>query len=122
MLLLADESLDFTIVRALQAVNHNVLAVSEISPGAEDVYVMNLAFREARILLTEDKDFGQLGRDLPAIPCIIPKPYCRRCCQTLGEVRRQPAWMLRCSSARAEPNLSHNPRLYCCIENTQSLN
>src|SRR4030065_2721226 len=60
MLLLADESLDFTIVRALQAVNHNVLAVSEISPGAEDVYVMNLAVREARILLTEDKDFGQL--------------------------------------------------------------
>lgn len=60
MLLLADESLDFSIVRALKAVNHNVLAVSEISPGAEDVYVMNLAFREARILLTEDKDFGQL--------------------------------------------------------------
>ena len=104
MLLLADESLDFTIVRALQAVNHNVLAVSEISPGAEDVYVMNLAFREARILLTEDKDFGQLGRDLPAIPCIIPKPDCRRCCQTLGEVRRQPAWMLRCSPAGSNPN------------------
>ncbi|MBI2485539.1 MAG: DUF5615 family PIN-like protein [Deltaproteobacteria bacterium] len=60
MRLLADESLGFGIVRALRAANHDVLAVSEISPRAEDVDVMNLAVRETRVLLTEDKDFGQL--------------------------------------------------------------
>ncbi len=60
MRLLADESLDFGIVRALRAANHDVLAVSEISPRAEDIDVMNLAVHESRILLTEDKDFGQL--------------------------------------------------------------
>jgi predicted nuclease of predicted toxin-antitoxin system len=29
-------------------------------PGAPDEAVINLALRESRILLTEDKDFGQL--------------------------------------------------------------
>jgi predicted nuclease of predicted toxin-antitoxin system len=60
MRLLADESLDFVILRTLRAANHDVLAVSEISPRTDDVDVINLAVREARILLTEDKDFGQL--------------------------------------------------------------
>ncbi len=60
MRLLADESLDFIIVRTLRAANHDVLAVSDILPRADDVDVMNLAVRKARIVLTEDKDFGQL--------------------------------------------------------------
>ena len=60
MRFLADESCDFTIVRALRGAGHDVLAVSEASPGADDSAVMNLAHRDTRILLTEDKDFGQL--------------------------------------------------------------
>lgn len=60
MRFLADESCDFTIVRALRRAGHDVLAVSEISPRAEDSEVLHLAFRYERILLTEDKDFGQL--------------------------------------------------------------
>lgn len=57
---LADESCDFTIVRALQAAGYNVQAVKDILPGAPDEDVINHALKESCILLTEDKDFGQL--------------------------------------------------------------
>jgi predicted nuclease of predicted toxin-antitoxin system len=57
---LADESCDFAVVRALRVEGHEVLAVSEVTPGAEDSKVLQLALTESRILLTEDKDFGQL--------------------------------------------------------------
>lgn len=60
MRFLADESCDFAVVRALRAVGHDVVAIAEISPRATDEAVMELAIREGRILLTEDKDFGQL--------------------------------------------------------------
>jgi predicted nuclease of predicted toxin-antitoxin system len=56
----ADESCDFTVVRALRAAGHDVAAVAEISPRADDEQVLALAWTEQRILLTEDKDFGQL--------------------------------------------------------------
>jgi predicted nuclease of predicted toxin-antitoxin system len=57
---LADENCDSEVVRALQRDGHDVLSVSDISPRAEDAVVITLAIREKRILLTEDKDFGQL--------------------------------------------------------------
>ena len=60
MRFLADESCDFAVVRALRAAEHDVVAVSETSPRADDKRVMQLAIRGRRILLTEDKDFGQL--------------------------------------------------------------
>jgi len=57
---LADESCDFAVVRVLRAAGHDVMAIAEISPRATDEVVMEHAIREGRILLTEDKDFGQL--------------------------------------------------------------
>jgi len=57
---LADESCDFAVVRALRIAGHDVHAVAELLPGLDDTAVMGLAFRERRVLLTEDKDFGQL--------------------------------------------------------------
>lgn len=57
---LADESCDFAAVRALRTEGFDVLSVAEASAGADDDVVMALALREGRILLTEDKDFGQL--------------------------------------------------------------
>ncbi|MCD6217455.1 DUF5615 family PIN-like protein [bacterium] len=60
MRFLADESCDFCVVRALRANGHDVLAVSELSPGVEDSTVIKLAIKENRVLLTEDSDFGQL--------------------------------------------------------------
>lgn len=60
MRLLADESCDFAVVRALREAGFDVAAVGEASPGAEDNVVIDLAVREGRMLITEDKDFGQL--------------------------------------------------------------
>jgi len=57
---LADESCDFSVVRALRAEGHDVLAITESAAGSDDTTVMDMAVREGRILLTEDKDFGQL--------------------------------------------------------------
>lgn len=60
MRFLADESCDFALVRALRADGHEVIALAEVSPRLEDPSVLDLAIREECILLTEDKDFGQL--------------------------------------------------------------
>jgi predicted nuclease of predicted toxin-antitoxin system len=60
MRLLADESCDFSVVRVLRTAGRDVLAVSEVALGATDDEVIDLARRQKRILLTEDKDFGQL--------------------------------------------------------------
>ena len=60
MRFLADESCDFAIVRALRAAGHDVAAVAENAPSLSDDAVAAVAHRENRILLTEDKDFGQL--------------------------------------------------------------
>ena len=57
---LADESCDYSVVRALTRVGHEVLAVADLSPRADDASVIGLAVRERCVLLTEDKDFGQL--------------------------------------------------------------
>src|SRR6266508_1413087 len=61
MRFLADESCDFAVVRALRKAGHDVVAVAEISPRAEDSDVVKRALKEKRVLLTEDKDFGQLA-------------------------------------------------------------
>ena len=60
MRFLADESCDFNVVRALRDAGYDVVAVSEVSPRAEDAKVIDIAVRDRRVLLTEDKDFGQL--------------------------------------------------------------
>ena len=55
---LADESCDFSVVRALRAEGYDVLAVSEYTNRSDDRQLIEQASRENRILLTEDKDFG----------------------------------------------------------------
>ncbi len=60
MRVLADESCDFAVVRALRRAGHDVTAVVEALPGAPDDEVIRLALSEQRVLITEDKDFGQL--------------------------------------------------------------
>jgi predicted nuclease of predicted toxin-antitoxin system len=60
MRFLADESCDFRVVRALRAAGHDVRVVAETMRGAEDAIVLEIATREERIFVTEDRDFGQL--------------------------------------------------------------
>jgi predicted nuclease of predicted toxin-antitoxin system len=58
---LADESCDFAVVTALRNSGHDTTAIAEINPGVEDEVVLAPARSEARVLLTEDKDFGLLA-------------------------------------------------------------
>lgn len=60
MKLVADESVDFPIIAALRAAGHDVLAVVELAPGIDDETVLNLANQHHALLLTADKDFGEL--------------------------------------------------------------
>jgi predicted nuclease of predicted toxin-antitoxin system len=47
-------------VAALRVDGHDVLFVGESAPGSTDDEVLRQASSEGRILLTEDKDFGEL--------------------------------------------------------------
>ena len=57
---LADESCDFAVVRALRANGYDVLAVGEYMRRSDDRDLIEQSYRENRILVTEDKDFGWL--------------------------------------------------------------
>src|ERR1051325_590667 len=61
MRFLADKSCDFAVVRALRGDGHDVLAVSEFQQRSVDQELMERAYVEGRVLLTEDKDFGWLA-------------------------------------------------------------
>ena len=56
---MADESCDFTVVKALRSSGFDVLAVSEEFPAASDIQVLKRAVVDKRIILSEDKDFGE---------------------------------------------------------------
>jgi predicted nuclease of predicted toxin-antitoxin system len=58
--LVADENCDFSIVLELRAAGYDVVSITEKMPGADDQTVIDFARSERRLLLTEDKDFGQL--------------------------------------------------------------
>jgi predicted nuclease of predicted toxin-antitoxin system len=57
---LADECCDTGIVTSLRADGHDVLYILEEKTGVSDDEVLLEAYNEGRILLTEDKDFGEL--------------------------------------------------------------
>ena len=60
MKFLADECVDRQIVDRLRHGRYIVLYVAEMEPGISDHDVLNLANQEEAILLTADKDFGEL--------------------------------------------------------------
>lgn len=60
MRLVADESVEGPTVCALRDAGHSVLFIAETSPGIEDSDVLVIARREEALLLTADKDFGEL--------------------------------------------------------------
>ena len=60
MRFLADECCDAALVDALREDAHDVLYAVESLRGVSDEVILSRAFSEGRILLTEDKDFGEL--------------------------------------------------------------
>ena len=61
MRLLGDENLPARVVAGLRQAGHDVLWIGELQPGISDVAVAALAHAERRILITQDKDFGELA-------------------------------------------------------------
>jgi len=57
---LADESFGIKAFRYFLLKGLDITSVSEISPGIPDTQVLKLASKERRILITLDKDFGNL--------------------------------------------------------------
>ncbi|HLY55159.1 MAG TPA: DUF5615 family PIN-like protein [Stellaceae bacterium] len=65
MRFLVDENVPQTAVEALVNAGHDVLCVGTKCPGLEDAKVLGWAARDDRILITFDKDFGELAAKTP---------------------------------------------------------
>lgn len=57
---MADESVDFGIIEALRSHGCKVEAIIEIDPSIGDDEILEIAIEKDVLLLTEDKDFGEL--------------------------------------------------------------
>lgn len=73
MRLLADENFPGDAVESLQQAGHDVVWIRATAPGVSDPDVLARAQSDERILLTFDKDFGELAfrAGLPASSGII---------------------------------------------------
>jgi predicted nuclease of predicted toxin-antitoxin system len=60
MRFIVDESAGAAVVDYLRIAGHDVLAVAETIPQADDPEILIRAMNERRILITNDKDFGEL--------------------------------------------------------------
>ncbi|MEQ8765064.1 MAG: DUF5615 family PIN-like protein [Planctomycetota bacterium] len=68
-----NENMPGTVVRSLREAGHDVLSVKEAMRGADDSTVLAQAQAETRIVVTQDKDFGELAfrHGLPAASEIV---------------------------------------------------
>ena len=57
---LADESVDYRIISALRHQGFKIYSIADISPGMNDSDVLSYCFENNCILISEDKDFGEL--------------------------------------------------------------
>ena len=60
MRFLANENFPLRSVRILEEHGHDVTAVARVAPGAKDREVLMWASREQRLILTFDRDYGEL--------------------------------------------------------------
>lgn len=71
MKFLADENIAAPMISAMREASIDVMYVAELNPGILDEEVLAIARQKGRLLLTEDKDFGELvirmRHELPGI-------------------------------------------------------
>jgi predicted nuclease of predicted toxin-antitoxin system len=58
---LANENVPGEAVAAIRQAGHDLAWIVELSPGADDDAVLATALAESRVLLTFDKDFGEMA-------------------------------------------------------------
>lgn len=61
MRFLANENFPGPVIRELRSRGHDVLAAKEDMRGAEDERILDRARADGRVLLTFDKDFGEIA-------------------------------------------------------------
>jgi len=94
MRFLADENLPHAAVEALRTAGHDVSWVRTEAPGATDEAIIEWARRYDRVLLTIDKDYGELvlkrgmaassGVVLFRLPAVRPADLARRVVDALA--------------------------------------
>jgi len=60
MKLLADAHISRAMIAFLQSLGHDVVHVATIAPRMSDSTILRLAATEGRVVLTSDRDFGEL--------------------------------------------------------------
>lgn len=60
-MILADENIYHSIIQAIREIGIEVYSIYENSRGLSDVEIVELSKNPPRIILTEDKDFGDLA-------------------------------------------------------------
>lgn len=70
---LADENFPGSSTHLLRTAGHDVAAIIDDMRGVEDTEVLARAVQEKRIILTFDRDYGELiyGKHLPAPPGVV---------------------------------------------------
>ncbi len=57
---LVDENVEFSVVRYLREKGYDVLSIAEMYPSLDDASILMMAAKEKRMVITSDKDFGNL--------------------------------------------------------------
>lgn len=83
MRILANENITGSVIEELRQRGHDVLAVKESMRGEQDDVILARAQAEERILITQDKDFGEL-----AFRSHWPQPVASSCSDWAGATRR----------------------------------
>jgi predicted nuclease of predicted toxin-antitoxin system len=60
MKFLTDENIGTSLTEFLRSKGYDVKSVSEFFPSRDDTSIINIAYQENRIIVTNDKDFGYL--------------------------------------------------------------
>ena len=61
MRMIANENIPGTVIRNLRQQGHDVLSVRESMQGVDDRSILRRAETEQRLIVTQDKDFGELA-------------------------------------------------------------
>lgn len=58
-MIIADENIDFKLIRKLRLLDFEVLSIKEKHKGISDFEIIQIAKETNGILITEDSDFGE---------------------------------------------------------------
>lgn len=89
---LADENIHADIVAWLRATGHDVLYAAEVLQRRSDDDLLAIARKEQRILITDDKDFGELifHQRLATSGIVLIRLHCPRIAERLKRLAQ--AW------------------------------